>query len=302
MNDKTAANAAAPKTAATKSATPKTAATKTAATSAAAQAKSHAQAQAQAQADGQKRRATVTWIVVGVIVVGLMSALVAFIVRQGAVDDVSIAGPSSAPLVSSDGGFGVGSSGVVGKDLDASHVRLDIYFDFICPACGSFEQTQSATLDELRAAGTVDVYYHPLSYQDDKSLGTRYSTRAASAAVLVAEESPESFVAFVESLFANQPSEGTTGLSDDEIQSLALAAGVPDPVVARIPDHEYASWVRSASETASKDGVRYTPTLGFNGDIQDPTDSASVQWSQEGALRQAIMERSGDSSTPPAAP
>lgn len=284
MNDKAAANAANDKTAAN-AAAPKTAATKTATTSAAAQAKSPAQA----RADAHKRRAAVTWIVAGVIVVGLMSALVAFIVRQGAVGDVSIAGPSSAPVGSSDGGFGVGSSGVVGKDLDASHVRLDIYFDFICPACGSFEQTQSATLDELRAAGTVDVYYHPLSYQDDKSLGTRYSTRAASAAVLVAEESPESFVAFVESLFANQPSEGTTGLSDDEIQSLASAAGVPDEVVVKIPDHEYASWVRSASETASKEGVRYTPTLGFNGDIQDPTDAASVQWSQEGALRQAIL-------------
>jgi protein-disulfide isomerase len=245
---------------------------------------------------------TVTWIVAGVIVVGLMSALVAFIVRQGAVDDVSIAGPSSAPVVSTDGGFGVGSSGVVGKDLDATRVRLDVYFDFICPACGAFEQTQSATLNELRAAGTVDVYYHPLAYQDDKSMGTRYSTRAASAAVLVAKESPESFVAFVEALFANQPAEGTTGLSDDAIQSLAAAARVPDAVVARIPDHEYASWVRSSSDDASKAGVMYTPTLGFNGDIQDPTNSASVQWSQEGALRQTILASSGGASTPRTAP
>lgn len=270
MNDKTAANVAAPKTAAT---------------SAVAQAKKRAQA----QADGQKRRATVTWIVVGVIVVGLMSALVAFIVRQGAVDDVSLAGASGTPVSSSNGGFGVGSSGVVGQDLDASHVRLDVYFDFICPYCALFESTQAATLDELRSQGVVDVYYHPLAYLDDASSGTKYSTRAASAAALVAEESPESFVAFLQQLMENQPAEGTEGLSDEQIQSLASAAGVPDTVVAKIPDHEYAAWVRSASETASKEGVRYTPTLGFNGDIQDPTDAASVQWSQEGALRQAIL-------------
>jgi len=288
VDDRTAANAA----------THKTTTPKKSATGAAAQAKSHAQA----RAGGQKRRATVTWIVAGVIVVGLMSALVAFILRQGAVDGGSTAGPSSAPVVGSDGGFGVGSSGVVGKDLDATRVRLDVYFDFMCPYCALFESSQAATLDDLRSQGIVDVYYHPLAYLDEASSGTKYSTRAASAAALVAQDSPESFVGFVQQLMANQPAEGSEGLSDEQIQSLASAAGVPDPVVARIPDHEFASWVRGSSEEANKAGVRYTPTLGFNGDIQDPTDSASVQWSQEGALRHAIMERSGDSSTPPVAP
>lgn len=37
--------------------------------------------------------------------------------------------------------------------------------------------------------------------------------------------------------------------------------------------------------------VMRTPTLRFDGDIQDPRDEASVQWTQEGALLQAIMER-----------
>ncbi len=261
---------------------------KTAATSAVAEAKKTAQANIAAQ----KRRTAVTWIVVGVIVVGLVSALVAFIVRQGAVDDVVVAGQSGAPAAMSNDGFGVGSSGVVGKDLDASRVRLDVYFDFICPYCSLFETSQAVTLDDLRSQGMVDVYYHPLAYLDDASLGTKYSTRAASAAALVAQESPASFVDFVQQLMVNQPAEGTEGLTDEQIQSLASAAGVPDAVVAKIPDHEYAGWVRSASEAASKSGVMYTPTIGFNGDIQDPTDPASVQWSQEGALRQAIMERS----------
>ncbi|NYI40553.1 DsbA family protein [Demequina lutea] len=263
MNDKTAANAAA----------------------------TLAKRQAQAQVDAQKRRAAVIWIVVGVIVVGLIGTLVAFIVRQGAVADVSVAGPSGAPVVSNTDGFGVGSSGVVGKDLDPSRVRLDVYFDFICPYCALFEKTQAATLDDLRSQGIVDVYYHPLAYLDDASSGTKYSTRAASAAALVAQESPESFVAFLQQLMEHQPAEGSTGLPDQQIQSLASAAGVPDAIVAKIPDQGYAAWVRSSTEAANKDGVMYTPSLGFSGVIQDPTDPASVQWSQEGALRQAIMER-----------
>ncbi len=73
---------------------------------------------------------------------------------------------------------------------------------------------------------------------------------------------------------ANQPAEGTQGLTDAQIQTLAVAAGVP--------------------EAASKDGVMYTPTIGFNGEIEDPTNPASVQWTQEGALRQAITERFDD--------
>jgi protein-disulfide isomerase len=279
VNDRNAAHAA----------TPKTTTSKSAAASPAAQAKR----QSKALADAHQRRVAVIWVVAGVIVVGLMSAVLAFIVRQGAVDDVAIVGPSSAPVVSTDGGFGVGSGGVVGKDLDATRVRLDVYFDFMCPYCALFENSQSATLDELRSQSIVDVYYHPLAYLDEASMGTNYSTRAASAATLVAQASPESFVGFVQQLMANQPAEGSEGLSDEQIQSLASAAGVPDAVVAKIPDHEYASWVRNSSEKASKAGVMYTPTLGFNGAIQDPTDSASVQWSQEGALRQAIMERAG---------
>ena len=204
-----------------------------------------------------------------------------------------IVGASGSPVVSNTDGFGVGSSGVVGKDLDPTRVRLDVYFDFICPYCALFENSQAATLDELRSQGIVDVYYHPLAYLDDASSGTKYSTRAASAAALVAEQAPESFVAFVQQLMANQPAEGSEGLTDEQIQLLAAAAGVPTSVVSKIPDHEYAAWVRSSTEEANKSGVMYTPTLGFNGTIQDPTDPASVQWSQEGALRQAILDKSG---------
>jgi hypothetical protein len=87
--------------------------------------------------------------------------------------------------------------------------------------------------------------------------------------------------------------ESTPGLSDEEIQAIATGAGVAAAVVARIPDREYGAWVRSASENASKDGVRYTPTLAFNGEIQDPTLESSVNWVQDGALRQAIEDLAG---------
>lgn len=246
---------------------------------------------AEAKARAERRRATVGWLVVGVVLLGLVAALIAFIVREGDVSKVSGDGQLTPAAASEAGGFGVGKSGVVGRDLDPARVQVDVYFDFICPACGYLERTQAATLATLREAGVIDLYYHPLAYFDDKSLGTAYSSRASSAAALVAEAAPEAFVPFVDLLFANQPSEGTAGLSDEEIQALATDAGVPDDVVKRIADHEYTSWARVATEQASARGVHSTPMIAVNGDLQDPeADPDDLEWYVEGELEAFLRD------------
>lgn len=244
-----------------------------------------AKKQAQAQVRAQERRTAVMWIVIGVVLVGLFAALVAYIVRQGDVADVG-AGDQTTPTVASENyGFPVGTTGVVGEGLDDSRVRVDIYQDFMCPICGYFEQTQGATLDKLREDGTADVYYHPVSILDRASQGTAYSTRSASAAALIAQEAPDKFLEFSTALFKNQPEENSKGLTDATIQEIARVVGVPDDVVAKIPDHAYADWVRAATEKASVDGMTGTPTVAINGAIR--TD---LNWSQEGALEQFVRD------------
>lgn len=252
-----------------------------------------AKKKAAAQVNAQRRRAAVTWIVVGVIVVGLLSALVAFIVREGAVSKVSGEGQLDLVVATENGGIPVGADGVVGENIDSTRVRMDLYFDFMCPACAAFEQTQSETVNSLREQGLVDVYYHPLGNLDYLSEGTAYSTRTASAAALVAAESPVEFLDFVEALFANQPAEGTEGLTDAQIQEIASHVGIADDVVARIPDREYASWVRVATVRAGEDGLPFTPTVAIDGVMQNPRDNpGDLDWTVEGALEQAIIERS----------
>ncbi len=249
---------------------------------------------AQAQVRAHERRTAVTWVVIGVILVGLFAALVAYIVRQGDVAELG-AGDQATPTVATQNyGFPVGRTGVVGEALDDSRVRVDIYVDFMCPVCGVFEQTQGATITRLREEGTADIYYHPVSILDRASQGTEYSTRAASAAALIAQESPAHFLAFMEGMYANQPEEGTTGLSDAEIQGIAVAASVPQDVVAKIPDYAYAAWVRSATEQASIDGMKGTPTVAINGVMQDPqANPGDLNWSQEGALERAVRDAAG---------
>ncbi len=233
-------------------------------------------------------------MVIGVILVGLFAALVAYIVRQSDVSGVSGKGQLDLAVASDNGGIPVGSSGIVNEDLDSVRVRMDVYFDFICPACSAFEQTQGETVSSLRSDGLVDVYYHPLAYLDVYSQGTDYSTRSASAAALIAAESPDSFLAFVEAMFVNQPAENTTGLTDAQIQAIASQVGIAEDVVARIPDHEYSSWVRMATERASKDGLPFTPTVAIDGVMQNPRDNpGDLNWSVDGALEQALRDAAG---------
>lgn len=251
---------------------------------------------AQAQVKARERRALVVWIVVGVAIVGLFAALIAYIVRQGEVGGDLGAGGEGTPTVSTaDGAIPVGAKGVAGQDLDESRARLDVYFDFMCPYCRIFEESQGATLEQLQADGVVDVYYHPLNFLDRLSRGSQYSTRAGSAAALVAEEQPEAFIPFMRLMFANQPAENTSGLSDDQIVEIAKAAGVSDEIAERIPDYEYATWMRQATERASKDGVGFTPQLAINGVLQDPqSDPNAVSWTVEGALRDALIAAQKD--------
>lgn len=254
-----------------------------------------AKKRAQAQVNSQQRRALVVWILIGVIVVGLFAVLIAYIVRQGDVKNVGGPGQLTPAVATDNGGFGVGASGVVGADdLDAKHVRLDIYFDYMCPVCDQFEKFRGAEVDALRKAGTADVYYHPISILDEASQGTGYSTRAASAGVLIAQEAPDKFLAFTQAMFGNQPKEGSTGLTDTQIQAIAVTVGVPADVVAKIPDLAYASWVRSATEKASVDGLRGTPTVALNGVMQDSNQNKDdLNWTVDGGITTAVNKAAG---------
>lgn len=254
-----------------------------------------AKKKAQAQVNARQRRALVVWIVIGVIVVGLFAALIAFIMRQGNVSSVTgTKGQLTPAIATTNGGFGVGASGVVGgTDLSSSHVRLDVYFDYMCPVCGKFEQARGAEIDALRKAGTADVYYHPISFLDRASSGTGYSTRAASAGALIAQDAPDKFLAFTTAMFVNQPTENSTGLTEAQIQAIATAAGVPADVVAKIPDLAYTSWARSATEKANVDGVAGTPTVAVNGVIQDSTKTGDINWQVGGSITTVINKAAG---------
>jgi len=145
-------------------------------------------------------------------------------------------------------------------------VTVDLYEDFQCPNCKAFEDSTGHTLAQLVADGTVQARYHGMAFLDT-SANDEYSTRALNAAaVVLSTAGPDAFQTFHDLLYANQPAEGASGLTDEQLIEYAGQAGATGSTVqAQIHDLTYGDWVKKATDQASKDGVTGTPTVFVDG-------------------------------------
>lgn len=147
-------------------------------------------------------------------------------------------------------------------------VTVAIYEDFMCPICNEFEQASRSWLEQYVQQGKVRVAYHVISILDRSSSGTQYSTRAASAAAVVYDQyGPTVFKKFHDLLYENQPSEGSSGLTDQQLVDFAVQAGASkDKVSQAIEGVKYEQWVKNATDYASKQpGFQGTPSVYIGG-------------------------------------
>jgi protein-disulfide isomerase len=106
-----------------------------------------------------------------------------------------------------------------------------------------------------------------MSFLDKTSNGTRYSTRAANATATVADRAPDKVLRFNQALFAEQPREGSDGLTNDQIVKLAGAAGVPHDVTNTFADRTFEPWIAKVTDAAFGSGITGTPTVKINGKV-----------------------------------
>lgn len=231
-----------------------------------------------------RRTRLVVVAVVVVAVVGLVAALVTAVLRaqEGRVVAAEVLYPTQSPALADvtlpatadpqTGGLPVSAAGV-GSTGDG--VTVDVYLDPMCPWCGVLEQVNGDDLAELVAQQGVTVVYHPVAVLDDLSRGTVYSTRAVNALGVVADRAPAAFPAFLASLFAEgtQPKEGSTGLDDETLASLAESAGVPADVTATFTTSTpkgrlFAGWAAAtpALIPPNAQGKAVTPTVLIDGE------------------------------------
>lgn len=183
----------------------------------------------------------------------------------------------------------------------AGVVDITLFVDYLCPICGEFEKANGSVLNDLVSKGTVTVEIHPLAFLDNNSQGTKYSTRAANAAACMANYTPDSYFAFHNLLFANQPKENTPGLTDEQLVQLATTAGGNAQVSDCINHESFSDWVAGETNRAmsgvvavnnldpSFKGVTGTPTVLINGvpfKFSYPFDSAEFLTAIQSAASQ----------------
>jgi len=161
---------------------------------------------------------------------------------------------------------------------DDGIAHIQTYVDFSCPACKGFEENYSQILQSLVASGQVTLEVHPIAILDSRFLGSRYSSRSNNVGACVADLAPESFLDVMAAMYANQPAEGTTGLTDDQLLEVVHGAGLTDDEVDTcITDEFFAPWVRSATDRATSradlvvpgNAGLSTPTVVVNGELWD---------------------------------
>jgi len=175
-------------------------------------------------------------------------------------------------------------------DESGTVANIVLYIDYLCPFCGQFEATNSESIRTMVEEGAATLEVHPVAILTNKSAGSQYSLRAANAAACVADSSPDSFFDFNAVLFENQPEEGTTGLSNDDLKALAGEVGVSSlsTVEQCIDDTQFKSWVQDATTRAltgpvpnsELPSITGTPTVLVNGQqyagaLEDPAEFQS---------------------------
>lgn len=183
------------------------------------------------------------------------------------VAQVTYAGPVSA----------VGPDGLVVGYADAP-VTLDLYEDFMCPVCGYFESHSGAAVLQLAVDHKAKLRYHMLNFLDRSSAGTQYSTRAANAAACAADDGLP-FVRLHALLYANQPAEGSSGLTNQQLINYGVQAGAPRAsFTACVQAGTHAAWpTQQTAATASVPNFQGTPTIRLgNQDLDWRSTSAIV--------------------------
>ncbi|MFE6908564.1 DsbA family protein [Streptomyces erythrochromogenes] len=164
------------------------------------------------------------------------------------------------------------ASDTAGVASGSGEVRIDLYFDYLCPSCRTTEQALAAQLDALRASGKVTLVHHPVTFLDSYSTPAGYSTRAASAAACAADQGK--FEQYSAVLFDKQPPERGPGLSEAQLIAAGRDAGITDDSFANcLRERTYAPWATYVSDTAVARGIAATPTVTVNGRRVDVTGS-----------------------------
>jgi protein-disulfide isomerase len=160
----------------------------------------------------------------------------------------------------------------------AKPVSVELYEDFQCPACLSFEQQSGAFLHQQVESGAISITYRPFSFLDENGGSTNeYSHRSTNVALCVLDKGGvKDYVKAHDYLYANQPDEGTDGPTDKELVAAMKSNDITSADIQSCVDtSRFVPWIDAAKEAGSDKGVSSTPTVKVAGKkLESPTPQA----------------------------
>lgn len=173
----------------------------------------------------------------------------------------------------------------LGADESSGKPVVDVYLDFMCPFCRWFPEINNDDVERLVEDQDVTLRLHLTTMLDEMSTSGDYSTRAANAAACVYDLAPAKFLDFESRLFTHQPKEGSSGLTDDQLQEYASQSGAPRRVKKCIADLKYEQWLHGTVQPDALDRISGTPTIFINGELWD---NKGELWTKPGRFRSAV--------------
>ncbi|WP_214402517.1 DsbA family protein [Pseudonocardia lacus] len=160
-------------------------------------------------------------------------------------------------------------------------VVVDTYEDFLCPQCERFESRYAGEMKTALNEGKITVRYHAIAILDRLTEPQGYSTRAANAALCAA--SANIYPGYHEKLFAEQPAEGGSGLTDEQLIAFGTELGAGADFAACVTGGTNSAAVTAETDKAvadpalQTDGNFGTPTVTVNGQKIDLNDTSWLQ-------------------------
>lgn len=240
-----------------------------------------------------ERRRSILLTIAAVVVLAVIAAIVIIVTTKGGKStevgtDVDLSkNGTEVPTVVTDGAIRITAA----EAGTTPPVVITVTEDFQCPACQQFEQLMGPTLAGFHSNPAVAIDYVSINMLDRTST-TAYSSRAANAAMCVAEKtgSGNEFAKWLEYhnlLFANQPPEGGSGLNNSVLIQLAKDAGVEgiDDCVTEI---SYRSWIdENSQKVMALPGFEGTPSLRINGEVVQINNATELQDKVNAAIEAA---------------
>lgn len=210
----------------------------------------------------ERRRRRTTWTYGIAALVLVLTSVVGYTVYSGQRPAEGFAAPAGA------------TADQTGVAVGSGPVTVEIYLDYLCPACREFEAEAGETIDRYLAQERITVVYHPVAILDRYSTN-EYSSRSAAGAGCAADAGRLS--EYTEALYADQPDEGGPGHTNERLVEIAAAAGLPGESFGQcLSEGRYGDWVAHVTESMARRGVRGTPTVFVNGELLERPSSTTL--------------------------